>query len=90
MDIKAIIHAIVDVAKAVAPTIVPGGTAAIAAAESVVALIDKAKDIFAEHDQSELEAVRSDLVARVNAHADKTIASLDAEHQADTGSRSGH
>lgn len=71
-----IIDTILDVAQAVSAMVVPGAAEVIAAGKSVIALIDEAKETFSESDTSRLDAVRADLEAKVNAHADETIARL--------------
>jgi hypothetical protein len=77
MNIRDIVGELVAVAKTILPMVGgPAAGAAIAAAESVITLIDKTSAIFGENDQAELSAVRAELVARVNAHADSTIKRL--------------
>lgn len=71
-----IIDTILDVAQAVSAMVVPGASEVIAAGKSVIALIDEAKETFSESDTARLDAVRADLEAKVNAHADETIARL--------------
>jgi hypothetical protein len=46
---------------------------AIAAAEQMVNFVDEVMGTLSEDDQAQLQTVRDDLEARVNAHADRTI-----------------
>ena len=51
-------------------------TAATTAARGVIDLVDRSIALFGATDQAKLTAAREQLQARVNAHADRTIASL--------------
>jgi hypothetical protein len=68
---------ILSVASKIAPMIGgPAGVAAVEAAQAVIGLVEKAETIFSNDDQGRLTAVRRDLIARVDAHADRTMAKL--------------
>ena len=81
MSTSRIIDSLFDLADAFVPVLGgPAGAAALAAAKQVVALIDTAKGFLPAADGTMLTVKRDELdalIATVNAHADRTIASLE-------------
>jgi hypothetical protein len=73
---KALVGSLLDIAGKVAPLIVPGAPKTIEAARAVIDLIDKVSATVGQANQAKLQEGRAALEARVNAHADRTIASL--------------
>jgi hypothetical protein len=77
------IRRIIDAAKSLAPVIEAlTGTAlvgpAVAAGQAILNLIDGVKDASGQS-QEELEAARTELEAKVNAHVDATVKRLEGE-----------
>ncbi len=75
------IQSILALARQIAPIIggltgTPYVALAIKAGEAVVDLIDDVKTTAGSDNQQELQAARDEIVARVNAHADRTINNL--------------
>lgn len=76
MDLMKLGANLLDIAKKVAPLIVPGGAQVLDLANSVVKTINEIKKSLDPAILPELEAARDDLEARVNAHVDRTADSL--------------
>jgi len=81
-ELKQLLTTILDLAERTAPFVEAATgkgemvTAAAELARSVLRLTEQSAVIFGEEDQAKLQAARAALEARVNAHADRTIASL--------------
>ena len=78
MDFQKIIDSALNVAKVVAP-LVPYGPAAMAAVDAVRGMLDDVKEAAIDDATAvaQIEAGRAEFEAAVNAHADRTAASLD-------------
>jgi hypothetical protein len=74
---SALIGSIIETAKAIAP-LVPMGAQGLAAGRAVLNLIDEVKETAgaAPEKIAEFEATREEMERAVNAHADRTAASL--------------
>lgn len=75
-DFSKIAGLVMEAAKDLAPLIVPGAPLAIKAGEKLVAALQELGDKVPPQTRAELDAQRLALEARVNAHADETIARL--------------
>ncbi len=79
MNGAALLDSLVSLGKVVAPLIHPAAGPLITVGEKVIEAIDHAKETFGADTPSELDAVRGDLDARVNAKVEDTIAKLRGE-----------
>ncbi len=70
---KAFLKELLDLGGNVAKSILPGATEAIEAGKSAVKLIQRAKEMFDDEDQPDIEKTLNELVDAVNKHADETI-----------------
>lgn len=75
-DMKALLDSLISLGKTVLPLIVPGAGPMIEIGERVIEAIDHAKATAGADTPAELDQIRGDLDARVNAHVDQTIANL--------------
>lgn len=89
LDGKAIIANAISLVKTLAP-LLPYGQQAADVVRQTEKLVATVKATFSHEDTTVLDAELKTLVDRVNAHADQTIASLSADHQAETNARSPH
>lgn len=89
MSPRDLLNEILKLAEAAIPVIAgPDGDKYLAAGRAIVGLIESVQSMLDQGDQAKAEVTRAELdavIARVNAHADTTIASLggDAPEVAD-------